>query len=193
MLFYVWQSPSQIKHPLRKKALDRWLKINPFPSDTAREIAEIKRQAEAAGARVALSHHWCRGGEGATRSHGLGRGRLRGQEGISLPIRPGHADFEAHRDYRARGVRRLGREVPSRRGVKAGEDGPGPGDLEARDLHGEDTSFDIARPRIELRACGAGFVVPVAGAISLMQGMASGPAFRRIDVDFEWRKVTDVF
>ena len=40
---------------------------------------------------------------------------------------------------------------------------------------------------------GAGFVVPVAGAISLMPGTASDPAFRRIDVDLERRKVTGVF
>lgn len=32
---------------------------------------------------------------------------------------------------------------------------------------------------------GTGFVVPVAGAISLMPGTASDPAYRRIDVDVE--------
>ena len=40
---------------------------------------------------------------------------------------------------------------------------------------------------------GAGFVVPVAGAISLMPGTASDPAYRRIDVDVEKRKVTGLF
>ncbi len=37
---------------------------------------------------------------------------------------------------------------------------------------------------------GAGFVVPVAGAISLMPGTGSNPAFRRVDVDTETGKVT---
>jgi len=40
---------------------------------------------------------------------------------------------------------------------------------------------------------GAGFVVPVAGAISLMPGTASDPAYRRIDVDVETGRVKGVF
>ncbi len=40
---------------------------------------------------------------------------------------------------------------------------------------------------------GAGFVVPVAGAISLMPGTGSNPAFRRVDVDVETGKVKGVF
>ena len=40
---------------------------------------------------------------------------------------------------------------------------------------------------------GAGFVVPVAGAISLMPCTGSNPAFRRIDVDVETGKVKGVF
>ena len=40
---------------------------------------------------------------------------------------------------------------------------------------------------------GAGFVVPVAGAISLMPGTASDPAYRRIDVDTKTGKVKGVF
>ena len=40
---------------------------------------------------------------------------------------------------------------------------------------------------------GAGFVVPVAGAISLMPGTGSDPAYRRVDVNVETGKVTGVF
>ena len=40
---------------------------------------------------------------------------------------------------------------------------------------------------------GAGFVVPVAGAIKLMPGTASDPAYRRIDVDTETGKVKGLF
>ena len=40
---------------------------------------------------------------------------------------------------------------------------------------------------------GAGFVVPVAGAIKLMPGTASDPAYRRIDVDVESGKVKGLF
>ena len=40
---------------------------------------------------------------------------------------------------------------------------------------------------------GAGFVVPVAGAISLMPGSGSNPAYRRVDVDVETGKVKGIF
>ena len=40
---------------------------------------------------------------------------------------------------------------------------------------------------------GAGFIVPVAGAISLMPGTGSNPAFKRVDVDVETGKVEGVF
>ena len=40
---------------------------------------------------------------------------------------------------------------------------------------------------------GAGFVVPVAGAIKLMPGTASDPAFRRVDVDVKTGKVEGLF
>jgi formate--tetrahydrofolate ligase len=40
---------------------------------------------------------------------------------------------------------------------------------------------------------GAGFVVPVAGAISLMPGTGSDPAYRRIDVDTKTGKVRGLF
>ena len=40
---------------------------------------------------------------------------------------------------------------------------------------------------------GAGFVVPVAGTITLMPGTSSDPAYRRVDVDVETGKVKGVF
>jgi formate--tetrahydrofolate ligase len=40
---------------------------------------------------------------------------------------------------------------------------------------------------------GAGFIVPVAGAIKLMPGTGSDPAFRRIDVDVKTGKVQGLF
>ena len=40
---------------------------------------------------------------------------------------------------------------------------------------------------------GAGFLVPVAGAISLMPGTGSNPALRRVDVDVDTGKVKGLF
>jgi formate--tetrahydrofolate ligase len=40
---------------------------------------------------------------------------------------------------------------------------------------------------------GAGFLVPVAGAIKLMPGTASSPSFRNIDVNVDTGDVTGLF
>ena len=40
---------------------------------------------------------------------------------------------------------------------------------------------------------GAGFLVPVAGAIKLMPGTSSNPAYRNIDVDVATGKVKGLF
>ena len=40
---------------------------------------------------------------------------------------------------------------------------------------------------------GSKFIVPVAGAISLMPGTASDPAYRRIDVDVKTGRVKGMF
>lgn len=40
---------------------------------------------------------------------------------------------------------------------------------------------------------GAGFVVPIAGSITLMPGTGSNPSFRRIDVDTDTGKVKGIF
>jgi formate--tetrahydrofolate ligase len=40
---------------------------------------------------------------------------------------------------------------------------------------------------------GAGFVVPVAGAIKLMPGTGSDPAYRRVDVDTSTGRVQGLF
>jgi formate--tetrahydrofolate ligase len=60
------------------------------------------------------------------------------------------------------------------------------------DIKGRPTDWELP-----IRDCliykGAGFVVPVAGAIKLMPGTASSPAFRNIDVDVNTGKVRGLF
>ncbi|MCK4292259.1 MAG: formate--tetrahydrofolate ligase, partial [Planctomycetes bacterium] len=60
------------------------------------------------------------------------------------------------------------------------------------DLKGRPTGWQLPIRDI-LVYKGAGFIVPVAGAIKLMPGTASNPAFRRIDVDVETGKVQGLF
>ena len=60
------------------------------------------------------------------------------------------------------------------------------------DLKGRPTGWELPI-RDFLVYMGAGFVVPVAGAVKLMPGTASNPAFRNIDVDVETGRVTGLF
>ncbi len=60
------------------------------------------------------------------------------------------------------------------------------------DLKGRPVGWELPISDILLYK-GAGFVVPVAGAIKLMPGTASNPAFRRIDVDVKPEKFRDCF
>jgi formate--tetrahydrofolate ligase len=60
------------------------------------------------------------------------------------------------------------------------------------DVKGRPTGWELPIRDI-LVYKGAGFIVPVAGAIKLMPGTASDPAFRRIDVDVNTGKVQGLF
>ena len=53
---------------VKKAGINPVVCINAFFTDTDNEINAVRRLAEAAGARVALSKHWQYGGEGALRT-----------------------------------------------------------------------------------------------------------------------------
>lgn len=180
--------------------------INSFYTDTKAEIAVIKRNAEAAGARVAVSEHWLKGGEGALeftdavidacnepndfkylyeldmplskRVETIAK-KIYGADGVSYTP---EAQAKLKRMENDPEIAKLGTCMvkthlslshdPSVKGVPKGWT------LPVRDI---------------LTYKGAGFVVPVAGTISLMPGTASDPAYRRIDVDVKTRKVTGLF
>ncbi|MBZ4660208.1 MAG: formate--tetrahydrofolate ligase, partial [Desulfacinum sp.] len=50
---------------IRKSGMNPVVCINAFHTDTKDEIEAVRKAAEAAGARCALSEHWLKGGEGA--------------------------------------------------------------------------------------------------------------------------------
>ena len=59
--------PNMVHHinTIRKSGINPVVCINAFHTDTKAEIALVRKHAEAAGARCALSEHWVKGGEGA--------------------------------------------------------------------------------------------------------------------------------
>jgi len=180
--------------------------INSFYEDTKNEIKAVRRIAEKAGARVAVSEHWLKGGEGALELADAvmeavkekSKFKFLYSENLSLKKK---VEAIAKEVYGADGVS-WSPEAEAK--AKMVDEDP-----ELRKLHccmvkthlslSHDPNIKgrpkgwILPVRDVLIYGGAGFVVPVAGAISLMPGTASDPAFRRIDVDVRTGRVKGLF
>ena len=180
--------------------------INAFHSDTPAETALVVRLCEEAGARVAVSEHWRRGGEGA----------LDLADAV-LDACEEEADFrylyEMDLPLRQR-VERIAKEVYGASGVSYSPEANAKAERFESDPKYNDyatmmvkthlsLSHDPARKGVPkdwvlpirdfLIYGGARFICPVAGGISLMPGTGSDPAYRRIDIDTETGRVTGLF
>ncbi len=180
--------------------------INSFHTDTKAEIKLVRRIAEESGALVAVSEHWLKGGDGAIELAEAviaacdEANHFRFLYELDTPLRK-RIELIAKEVYGANGVTYTDGALEK---AKAFEADPQAGELGTCMVkthlslsHDPDIK---GRPRDwELPICdilvykGAGFIVPVAGAIKLMPGTASDPAFRRIDVDVNTGKVHGLF
>ncbi len=191
---------------VKKAGISPVVCINPFSTDTDTEIAEIKRQAEAAGARVAVSRHWLKGGDGALELTDAVIDACEDDNNfnflydLSMPLSK-RIEIIAKEVYGADGVKYLPDAEEKLKKMDADPELSKLGTCMVKthlslshdpNMKGVPTGW-VLPVRDILTYQGAGFVVPVAGAISLMPGTASDPAFRRIDIDIERRKVIGVF
>ncbi len=190
---------------IRKSGINPVVCVNCFHTDTKNEIEMVRRAAEAAGARCAVSTHWADGGDGALELADAVKDaceeesefkflypmemKLRdrvetiakevyGADGVSwTPEAEAKAKkFEApeYNDYTTMMVKThlsLSHD-PALKGVPKGWT------LPIRDV---------------LIYSGAKFLCPCAGAITLMPGTSSSPAFRKVDVDTATGKVQGLF
>lgn len=180
--------------------------INSFHTDTQAEVALVRRVAESHGAYVAFSQHWLKGGEGA---------RELAEAVVAASSEKHHFKFlyDLETPLRVR-IERIAREVYGADGVTYSEQA-----LEkAKQFEADPETAKLGtcmvkthlslshdpdmkgRPKgwvLPIRDIlvyrGAGFVVPVAGDIKLMPGMASEPAFTNIDVDVKTGRVRGLF
>jgi formate--tetrahydrofolate ligase len=180
--------------------------INAFHTDTKDEIKVARQIAQQAGARVAVSHHWEKGGEGALELADAvieaceEKPNFRFLYDLDMPLRQ-RIDKLAKTVYGAEGVdyapeataKAIAIEKDPRLSrfptcmVKTHlslSDNPS--------LKGVPTRWELYIRDI-LTYGGAEFIVPVAGTISLMPGTGSDPAYRRVDVDVETGKVKGLF
>ncbi len=191
---------------VKKAGINPVVCINAFFTDTDNEINAVRRLAESAGARVALSKHWQYGGEGALELADAvvdacnEPNEFRFLYELSTPLRQ-RIEMIAGEVYGADGVEYSPEALAK---AKRMEEDPEISKLgtcmvkthlslsDNPNLKGVPKGWKLFIRDI-LSYKGAGFVVPVAGAIKLMPGTASDPAFRRVDVDVESGKVKGLF
>ena len=180
--------------------------INSFYTDTPAEIALVRRIAEQHGALAALSEHWLKGGAGAIELAEAVDQACSEENHFKLlyeletPLSQ-RIELIAKEVYGADGVTY---EPDAQAKLKQFEADPQMSQLGtcmvkthlslSHDpaLKGRPTGWTLPIRDI-LVYKGAGFVVPVAGAIKLMPGTASNPAFRKIDVDTKTGQVKGLF
>ncbi|MBN2137165.1 MAG: formate--tetrahydrofolate ligase [Sedimentisphaerales bacterium] len=180
--------------------------INSFYTDTKAEIELVRRVAEQNGALAAVSEHWLKGGEGAVE---LAEAVVQACEektdfrflyDLKTPLRK-RIELIAKEVYGADGAEYTDEALAKAKTLEADPVSETLGTCMVKthlslshdpDLKGRPTGWTLPIRDI-LVYKGAGFIVPVAGAIKLMPGTASDPAFRRIDVDVKTGKVQGLF
>jgi len=191
---------------IRKSGINPVVCVNRFYTDTDGEVAAVKRAAEAAGARCAESQHWLKGGDGALELADAVMDACKEDNDfrflypLEMKLRDRVA-LIAKEVYGADGVSWLP-EAEAK--AKMLEDDPQYADYATMmvkthlSLSHDPTLKGVPKGwtlpiRDILIYSGAKFLCPCAGAITLMPGTASDPAYRRIDVDPETGKVSGLF
>ena len=180
--------------------------VNSFHTDTEAEIQLVRKIAEQNGALAAVSEHWLKGGDGSIE---LAEAVIQACDekddfkflyDLDTPLRK-RIELIAKEVYGADGVTYIDGALEKAKAMEADPDSKTLGTCMVKthlslshdpDLKGRPTGWELPI-RDVLVYKGAGFIVPVAGAIKLMPGTASNPAFRRIDVDVNTGKVQGLF
>ncbi|MBM3301136.1 MAG: formate--tetrahydrofolate ligase, partial [Deltaproteobacteria bacterium] len=191
---------------VKKAGINPVVCINSFYTDTKDEIAAVRRLSEAAGARAAVSQHWLKGGDGALEFADAvmeaceQSNEFRFLYELDLPLRQ-RIELIAKEVYGADGVSYTPEAEAKAKRMEADPELAKLGTCMVKthlslshdpNIKGVPKGWTLPVRDI-LTYNGAGFVVPVAGAISLMPGTGSNPAFRRVDVDVETGKVKGLF
>jgi len=191
---------------VRKAGISPVVCINAFYADTDAEIAKVRELCEAEGARVALARHWEKGGEGAIEFAKVvveaceEKTEFKFLYELDMPIKE-RIELIAKEVYGADGVDYSNEANSAIARIQKDPELSKLGmcmvktHLSLSDnptLKGVPTNWRL-NIREVLTYGGAGFIVPVAGTISLMPGTSSNPAFKRVDVDVETGKVEGVF
>ncbi|RLB00156.1 MAG: formate--tetrahydrofolate ligase, partial [Deltaproteobacteria bacterium] len=191
---------------VKKSGMKPVVCINAFHTDTKDEIALVRKYVEEAGARCAVSEHWLKGGDGALE---LADAVIDACEEevefdflypLDMPLRQ-RVELIAKEIYGADGVVWT---PEAEEKAKRFEADPKYSDYYTMmvkthlslthdpDIKGVPKGW-LLPVRDILLFSGAKFLCPMTGAISLMPGTGSDPAFRRIDIDTDTGEVKGLF
>jgi len=200
--------PNMIHHinTIRESGMNPVVCINAFHTDTKDEIAMVRKAAQGAGARCAVSTHWADGGDGALE---LADAVMEACEEES--------DFKflypLEMKLRER-VEKIAKVVYGADGVSWTPDAEAKAKMLESDAKYDEYATMMVKTHLSLTHdptlkgvpkgwtlpvrdvliySGAKFLCPCAGAISLMPGTSSDPAFRKVDVDVKTGKVQGLF
>ncbi len=191
---------------VKKAGINPVVCINNFYTDTDDEISAVRKVVEAAGARVALSKHWEKGGEGALELADAVIDACNEENNfkflyeLETPLRE-RIGMSATQVYGADGVDYAPSALAKIKTMEADPEVAKLGICMAKThlsltdnpmLKGAPKDWRLNIQEV-LTFKGAGFVVPFAGAVKLMPGTCSDPAYRRVDVDVETGKVKGLF
>jgi methylenetetrahydrofolate dehydrogenase (NADP+)/methenyltetrahydrofolate cyclohydrolase/formyltetrahydrofolate synthetase len=191
---------------IRKSGINPVVCINAFHTDTKKEIAMVRKYAEKAGARCAVSTHWADGGDGAielaeaVKEACDEKTRFKFLYPIEMKLRD-RVEKIAKTVY---GASSVSWTPDAEKKAKMLEDDPKYDDYATMMVK---THLSLTHdPAVKgvpkgwslpirdvLIYSGAKFLCPCAGTISLMPGTSSNPAFRRVDVDVKTGKVKGLF
>jgi formate--tetrahydrofolate ligase len=191
---------------VKKAGINPVVCINNFYTDTDDEINAVRKVAEDAGARVALSKHWEKGGEGALELADAvvdacdEENNFKFLYELDTPLRT-RIELIAEQVYGADAVDYTPEAIAKAKTMEADPEIAKLGTCMVKThLSLTDNPSIKGAPRgwrLQIRDIlaykGAGFVVPVAGTIKLMPGTCSDPAYRRVDVDVETGRVKGLF
>ena len=191
---------------IRKSGINPVVCINSFHTDTKDEVAIVKKAAEEAGARCAVSSHWANGGDGALEFADAVIDACNDQNDFQFL-------YPMEMKLRER-VENIAKVVYGADGVSWTPDA----EAKAKQFESDNKYDEYATMMVKthlsltheparkgvpkgwtlpirdiLIYSGAKFLCPCAGTISLMPGTSSDPAFRRVDVDVNTGKVQGLF
>ena len=191
---------------IRKSGINPVVCINQFQTDTQDEIAIVRKAAEQAGVRCALSQHWAKGGEGALELADAVMDACKDEVNFRYL-------YPLEIKLRDR-VELIAKEVYGADGVAWTPEAEVKCEAFESDSKFADYATMMVKTHLSLSHdpslkgvpkgwvlpirdvlvySGAKFLCPVAGTISLMPGTSSNPGFRRVDVDVNSGNVSGLF